>query len=95
MNEMCYTDREKVYRKAAEIYGVEMQLVVAVEELSEVTKELCKQARGMGDPLALAEEVADAAIMLEQVQMIFGIGDEVSAFMDNKVMRLKDSLGRK
>ena len=59
MNEICYDEREKVYREAAREYGVQMQLVVAVEELSEVTKELCKQARGLGDPLALAEEVAD------------------------------------
>ena len=40
-------------------YGKENQITVAVEELSELIKELCKELRGMGNPEHIAEEMAD------------------------------------
>jgi hypothetical protein len=36
----------------------------------------------------MAEEIADSIIMLEQLQMIFGIGDLVAKYMDSKIERL-------
>lgn len=40
----------------------------------------------------LAEEVADATIVLEQVRMLFGIDDKVRQIMDQKVDRLDRDL---
>ena len=85
-------DRQEVYRQARDVFGAQAQFVVALEELSEAQKEICKFLRGKGDPEHLTEEIADAQIMLEQVQMLCGIDDgAVQEQMDSKIERL---LGR-
>ena len=85
---MTYEQRLQTYTNALIRYGEEMQLTVAIEELSECQKEICKFIRGYGNAGNLAEEVADAMIMLEQVQMIFGIEDMVNREVNRKVSRL-------
>lgn len=92
MNQLCYGERESVYRNALKVYGQQLQEVVAIEELSEVVKEVCKMQRGQGSVGKLAEEIADATIMLEQLRMIYGINEEVCAFMDQKILRLKKNV---
>lgn len=37
---------EEIFKQAINTYGVDMQLNVAVEEFSELTKEICKYKRG-------------------------------------------------
>lgn len=89
MNKISYEERAKVYDKAVTTFGAEAQMVVALEEMSELQKEICKVLRGSGDMLHLAEEVADATIMLEQLRQVFDLNDEVCQFMDQKVLRLQ------
>lgn len=86
--------RERTYMNAFIRYGETNQAVVAMEELSECQKEIAKFIRGIGNAGALAEEVADALICLEQVMMIYGIREMVQIQMDRKVMRLDDKLRR-
>ena len=64
-------ERLKVYAAALETFGPEVQLAVALEEMSELQKELCKALRGFIYPARVAEELADAGIMLEQIRYIF------------------------
>lgn len=87
-------EREKTYMAAFLRYGETNQAVVAMEELSEAQKEIAKFIRGIGNAGALAEEVADALIVLEQVMMIYGIREMVQIQMDRKVMKLEDKLRR-
>lgn len=83
-------DRQEVYRQARDVFGAQAQFVVALEELSEAQKEICKFLRGKGDPEHLTEEIADAQIMLEKVQMLCGIDDgAVQEQMDSKIERLR------
>ena len=90
MNKIDYPERCKTYTNAILAFGEQNQLIVAIEELSECQKEICKILRG-GDGLRnLAEEIADATIMLEQIQLIFSINDCVCNFMDEKIKRLED-----
>ena len=90
MNKIDYQERCKTYTNAMLAFGERNQLIVAIEELSECQKEICKILRG-GDGLRnLAEEIADATIMLEQIQLIFSINDCVCNFMDEKIKRLED-----
>lgn len=86
---LSYEDRVAVYKKAIVKYGVEKQMTVAIEEMSEVIKELCKLQRGIGNRDHLAEEIADAMIVLEQMRLVFNLNQAVCDKMDEKVERLK------
>ena len=58
-------DYEKqVFRSAISKYGETNQSIVAIEEMSELIKALCKKLRGKPDFENIAEEMADAGIML-------------------------------
>lgn len=84
---------EKIFRKAINIYGEKMQLVVATEELSELIKEITKLIRGKGNPVNLVEEIADVRIMIRQLMMICDITDkEVNDEINFKILRLNDIL---
>lgn len=91
MNKIPFDARTAVYEDAIERYGSEHQMVVAIEEMSEVIKSLTKWLRrgGESDLDSIVEEVADATIMLEQLRLIFDINDEVCEAMDKKIERLR------
>lgn len=95
MTDISYEERVKTYTNALISFGEENQIIVAIEELSECQKELCKFLRGIGNMDNLAEEMADAVIMLEQMRIIFGLDELVENWMDRKVRKLDDKLRRK
>lgn len=66
---------EKI-REIIAAYGTTTQSIVAMEECSEMIKEISKLQRGVGDVNHLAEEMADVMICIEQMQIIYGITDE-------------------
>lgn len=74
-------------KSIANHYGRESQVLIAIEEMSELTKELCKYYRRYDRKKEIIEEVADAQIMLEQVIELFGISDEVDRMVDYKLNR--------
>lgn len=84
---------QDIYRKAVEAYGAYTQTVVAVEELSELQKELCKAIRNGLEPDRnhLAEEMADVYIMLEQMEMLYRL-DTIALWKASKTERLKSRL---
>lgn len=84
--------RNSIYKIILDRYGKKMQSIVALEELSECQKEICKLLRDKGNIDHLAEEVADAAIMLEQITQMYGIKDKVLLYMDEKCQRTLDRL---
>ena len=51
-------DKIDLYDKLLKKYG-DKQIIVAIEELSELQKELCKHLRGKIDITNLIEEIAD------------------------------------
>lgn len=91
-NRISYEERKKTYLNALIVFGQTAQSVVAIEELSECQKEICKFLRGGGDRLHLAEEIADATIMLEQLRIMYGVNEDVCRIMDEKVERLDRKL---
>lgn len=93
MNKINYEDRKKVYQAALRKWGVDLQTMMAVEEMSELTKEICKIKRGKMDLDALADEIADVTIMLEQLREIYGLNDAVCDHMDAKILRLHSRVG--
>lgn len=92
-NTIPYEERVEVYRQAIDTYGVDAQVLMAIEEMSELTKELCKVFRSGGTTNdKIADEVADVTIMLEQLRIIFELNDAVCEHMDAKIARLKERL---
>ena len=91
--------RQAVLNRAVVTFGEEAQLKMAIEEMSELTKAICKFFRVPGylEPDegvidAIAEETADVTIMLEQLRLILGINDNVCEHMDQKIERLAERL---
>ncbi len=99
MNRFDYDARKTVYEHAIDKYGIKPQMMMVIEEMSELTKAICKLFRvpGYVEPDegvidAIAEETADVTIMLEQLRLILGINDNVCEHMDQKIERLAERL---
>lgn len=83
-----------VCKRAIEAYGKEHQLIICMEEMAELTKELTKNLRGRRNLQDISEEVADVEIMLEQVKVIFDLKEEVSEAKEAKLLRLQKRIIR-
>ena len=81
--------REIIYRKAFERFGKVNQITVAVEELSELQKELCKVLRGNMNIENVVEEIADVEIMIEQLHIMFNADRDIDKVKAQKIDRLK------
>lgn len=86
----CTMDKNQIYWAAFDKWGLFTQLVVAMEELGECQKEICKAIRCEVNWEHLAEEIADARICLEQVCLFFDIENEVEGYKTAKLQRLKE-----
>lgn len=93
MNAVTYEERKATYKAALRKWGADAQTMMAIEEMSELTKEICKLGRGKRDFNSLADEIADVTIMLEQLRLIYDLNDAVCAHMDSKIRRLQERLG--
>lgn len=81
-----------VCQRAVAACGKEHQLIICMEEMAELTKELSKHIRGQENDLCVAEEIADVEIMLEQLKLIFDIRTDVERVKDEKLIRLDQRL---
>ena len=88
-----YEARRAVYQAAIAHYGVDGQIWLAVEEMSELTNELAKLQRDRTTVEALVDELADVTIMMEQLRLMFGLNKEVQDRIDFKVHRLAVRVG--
>lgn len=82
----------KVYQSEAcqtiaNFYGDDSQMYMAIEEMSELTKEICKYKRLPNNYDKIADEIADVKIMLEQLEYIFGVSREVEERVNYKLDR--------
>lgn len=71
-------ERRNIMTRAIHRYGVVAQIDMAIEEMAELTKALCKVKRaapGAETTAAIAnmaEEIADVQIMIDQLRLMFG-----------------------
>lgn len=73
-------------------YGEDAQMKMVLEEMSELQKEICKRWRGKDNLDAIAEEVADLEIMLDQVKLMLDIQVHVQQRRSEKLFRLQKRL---
>jgi len=81
--------RKDLYNQAYELWG-KQQLMVAIEEMSELSQKLIHAVRDEKELTydELASEVADVSIMLEQVKHQFGIQWLVEKHEEEKLQKL-------
>lgn len=84
---------KEILSAALKTYGAELQTVMVMEEMAELTKELCKHARGADNTDAIAEEMADVYIMLSQMEILHGVEERVIWWYNAKIARLAARLG--
>lgn len=90
---MTYQEVIDTYKKAIKTYGEKAQKLMAIEEMSELTKEICKDFRGKLNREHLIEEVADVTIVIYQLLMMYKISDkEIQQMCERKMERLKERL---
>lgn len=82
-------DGRDIYRRALKTFGTDLQTLVAIEEMSELQKELCKNRRGKENQTHIAEEIADVQIMLEQMMILYDCTEIVKKFRLYKLSRLE------
>ena len=85
-------ERDSIFKTLINKFG-DKQMVVAIEELSELQKELCKAIRGQEVKENIIEEIADVSIMLCQIMIYFEIEEaDVIKVMDKKIQRTMNRL---
>lgn len=85
--------REAIYKKAIETWGVKAQLEMLQEEATELALAARKYCRNIGNETYnnLAEEVADVEIMIEQLELMNPVlfRNYVEVVKEQKLKRLE------
>lgn len=85
-------NNEQIYLELIHKYK-EKQIIVAIEELSELQKELCKYLRDKYNEENLIEEIADVEIVLEQIKLYFNLDqNDIDKIKEQKIERTKERL---
>lgn len=78
----------KLYNRVIEIYGIDAQKWMLVEECGELLNAISKLRRLRADGEAVITELADVHIMVEQMAVFFG-WDEFQKEREKKLRRLR------
>ena len=85
-----------ILEKAIKTWGTHAQLLMVLEEMSELQKEILKNVnRGKDNLDAIIDETADVEIMLEQAKYIYNIEKEVADMIPEKLKKVKARLEMK
>ena len=87
-------EHSAVLDRAFAKWGRDSQVMLALEEMAELSKELLKNINRNSDNVAqITAEIADVYVVLEEVKNIYSIkDDDISEIMDPKIQRLKAKL---
>ena len=82
-----------VLKRALHTWGEQAQMMMVVEEMSELMNEILKNVNRGKDNLAeIIEETADVEIMLEQLKENYQIADKVEAYKSEKIKLIERRL---
>ena len=82
--------KKYLLEKAIKKWGKNAQVLMAVEEMSELTHELLADLRGREHNIL--EEMADVEIMLEQLKIIYCNPSKLKFMIDSKMCRLQKNI---
>ena len=82
-----------VLKRALETWGEEAQMLMVVEEMSELMKEILKNINRKKNNIdEIIEETADVEIMLEQLKENYQIAEKVEAYKKDKIKVIEQRL---
>lgn len=82
-----------VLKRALDTWGEEAQMLMVVEEMSELMKEILKNVNRRKDNVdQIVEETADVEIMLEQLKENYHIADRVAVYKAEKIKLIERRL---
>ncbi len=82
-----------VLKRALETWGEQAQMLMVVEEMSELMKEVLKNINRKKNNIdAIIEETADVEIMLEQLKENYQIVEKVEAYKSDKIKLIEQRL---
>ena len=82
-------EEQEIYKMAVDRFGEQHQVTKAIEELSELILELCREDERRN----IINEITDVRIMCKQLEIIYGITkEELSIMKDFKLKRLENTL---
>lgn len=89
-------ENRNFYKKCIDVWGEDAQIKMCIEEMSELTKELCKNwrkgKRNTPEQIDhICEEIADVQNMVTQMQLIFG-EEKVDEYRREKIKRTEKRL---
>ena len=85
---MTLQDREFNYSIFQSYYGIPSQKNKAIEEMAELTKELCKDIARNGNVEEITKEIADVEVMLEQLKVVYDIDQsEIDKIKEEKILK--------
>ena len=92
---MVENNRE-FYKRCIDVWGEDAQIKMCIEEMSELTKELCKNwrkaKRNTPEQIDhICEEIADVQNMVDQMQLVFG-EEKVEEYRKQKIARTQKRL---
>ncbi|HGL5374103.1 TPA: hypothetical protein ACKFCW_002975 [Citrobacter farmeri] len=85
-------NRQALYRMALRRFGSDSQALKLMEEAAELSAAAARNMNGLGTEVALAEEMADVEIMIEQMRLN-GMDRMVELAKQVKLARLANRLG--
>ena len=77
----------QLYKQLIKTFGSRYQILIAIEELSELQKELIKYLRNKNNQDHISEEMADVDIMLYQLRLIFKNDKKIDQYIKKKTKR--------
>jgi len=90
-----YIDRS-IFKRIIAKYGVENQVLMIIEECSELILAISHYNRGRVKSDAVIEEIVDVTIMLEQARMIYDVNDvRFGEIYEKKIARIEAMLREK
>ncbi len=86
---------DPVLKRALKTWGEEPQMLMVVEEMSELMKEVLKNINRKKDNIAeIIEETADVEIMLAQLKENYHIFEQVESYKKNKIKKIEERLNQ-
>ena len=84
-------DEKQLYQKALNKWGIDSQILMAIEESSELILVLAKINRNYnGSSIKqIIEEMVDVSIMIEQLKIILNCNEDFEKIKTEKLIRLE------